>query len=646
MTNILLADNDLDFLTTRAEYLEAAGFYVYKASTYDQAIQFLQEADLKRIYVAILDIRLINDDDEKDASGLKIAREHVRTLPKIILTNFPTRDSVREALKLGNDGFSAAVDFIDKSEGPEVMISAVKEALGKTPHPKMELEFRWQDRGAGFGLLAYWTDPHGLENLHERAHAIEDLLRMLLRDYDRVTLGRLLWKKHRRVAFEAFCHTATREDQFILICGDQQDIQEEAQNYQDFAPQAFKNGVMRLALLHQAGRFAALAWELLPKVELEELQSFSSFFQEKSEKNIRQMLSLLFRETLGDWYAQGCIQDPVEAGQSHGLPSGFREGLDRLGHEARSKGIVRDLKLSAERVLMEFAESVPIRFRSPEAFLQDAGLPQLSGSAILSPGELDPETILVAPTGRSWITSFKGAGCAFAWRDFALLESAIRFQLLELDSLQHADAFERNAFPAGPLGAAARWDTPSASLSKALGAIQELRNQAAKLVGPDPVPYYLGLLDRTLQELPSGETDQVHTRNELLALLHRYLFAGHLVDLILEGQEMDFSDSSRLQPLEFVEADEIFRIGSRQLELTPTESKLLLLLYRNRNRVVRNEEIIKCFYPETQDLEDQTSWITTTVFRLRKQLGDNRYVRNVRKKGYQLVIDPAQDRQE
>lgn len=645
MTNILLADNDLDFLATRAEYLEAAGFFVYKASTYDQTIQFLQEADLKRIYLAILDIRLIDDDDEKDESGLKIAREQVRTLPKIILTNFPTRDSVREALKLGDDGFSAALDFIDKNEGPEVMIHAVKEALGKAPHPNIELEFRWRDQDAGFGLLAYWIDPQSLENLQERAHAIEDLLRMLLRDYTHVTLGRMLWRKPGRAALEAFCQTAAREDQFILVCGDHQEIQQEAQNYQNFAPQAFKNGVMRLALSHQAGRFAALAWELLPKVDLEDLQTFSSFYRENSERNIRQMLSLLVHETLGDWYAQGCIQDFSEGRESLRLPSGFREGLDRLGREARSKGILRELKLSAEHILMEFADNDPIFFRSPEPFLRDAGFAHFAGSAILSPGELDPETILVSTMGHPWITSFREAGCAFAWRDLVMLESAIRFDLLALDSLQHADDFERNAFTAGPLGATARWNPPSPSLSKSRAAIQELRNQAAKLVGQDPLPYYLGLLDKTLQDVSSGNSDQAHTKSELLTLLHRYLFAGHLVDLIIESQEIDFSDSSRLKPLEFDETDESFRIGNRRLELTATESRLLLLLYRNCNRVVRNEEIIKYFYPETKDLEDQTSWITTTIFRLRKQLGDNLYVRNIRKRGYQLVIDPVQDQQ-
>ncbi len=648
MINILLADNDLFFLATRAEYLEEAGFHVYKASTYGEAIQLLQEADLKRIYVAILDIRLIDDDDEKDESGLKIAREQARTLPKIILTNFPSQHYVRDALKLGDDGFSAAVDFIAKSEGPDMMMDAVREALGKALHPNIELQFRWRDPEAGFGLLAYWINPQSLANIQERADAIEDLFRMLLREYERVTLGRLLWKKNRRVALEAFCHTRARADQFIVVCGEQKVIQEEMENYQNLAPQSFKNGVMRLASSHQAGRFAALAWELLPKVDLEELQTFSVFYREKGEKSVRQMLSLFFRETLAAWYTQGCIQDPSAGRFSQhppSLPADFGEVLDRLGYEARSKGILRDLKRTANHILMEFAENDPIRARYPEAFLKDAGVNLQGVHSILSPGYLDPETILVAANGRGWITSFEGAGCIPAWRDFVMLESAIRFHLPGIDNLQLADEFEKNALAPGPLGAPAKWDPPTASLGKAWSAIHELRTQASKLMGTDPEPYFFGLLTKTLQDLPSGSAAMEHTRAELHAFLHRYLLAGQIVDLILQSQEMDFSDPSNtsLQPLEFVEADETFRMGTRQLSLTPMESNLLLLLYQNRARVVRNEEIIQCFYPGAKNMEDETSWITTTVFRLRRELGDNRYVRNIRKKGYQLVTDPAQD---
>ena len=43
--NILLADNDRDFLDTRAELLEAAGYQVIKAATPEAASNVLQDGD-------------------------------------------------------------------------------------------------------------------------------------------------------------------------------------------------------------------------------------------------------------------------------------------------------------------------------------------------------------------------------------------------------------------------------------------------------------------------------------------------------------------------------------------------------------------------------------------------------------------------
>ena len=87
MRTVLFADNDHDFLNTRAEFLENAGYRVLKAYTLAQARQLLAEA---HVHLATLDIRMENDDDEKDVSGLTLAKDPAfRPIPKIMLTNFP-----------------------------------------------------------------------------------------------------------------------------------------------------------------------------------------------------------------------------------------------------------------------------------------------------------------------------------------------------------------------------------------------------------------------------------------------------------------------------------------------------------------------------------------------------------------------------
>ena len=123
---ILIADNDPDFLSTRREFLERAGYTVITASNPRETRQKL---GIGNVDLAILDIRLENDDDERDTSGLILARSVGRSIPKIILTNFPTFDYVREALRPQLDGLPVAVDFLMKAEGAMALLSTVKDVL-------------------------------------------------------------------------------------------------------------------------------------------------------------------------------------------------------------------------------------------------------------------------------------------------------------------------------------------------------------------------------------------------------------------------------------------------------------------------------------------------------------------------------------
>ncbi len=127
---VLFADNAPDFLKTRSEFLEQEGYLVVPANNPTEARRKLEKGGID---LAILDIRLVDDDDEKDVSGLTLAKEVARTVPKIILTGFPSYEYVREALRPQLEGLPAAVDFVAKEEGPEVLLQVLKKALGFAP---------------------------------------------------------------------------------------------------------------------------------------------------------------------------------------------------------------------------------------------------------------------------------------------------------------------------------------------------------------------------------------------------------------------------------------------------------------------------------------------------------------------------------
>lgn len=123
---ILLADNDIEFLKTQREILEAEGYSVIPAASLLEAKRILKA---RQVSLLILDIRLIDDDDEKDVSGLILAKEIGRAVPKIILTRFPTYEAVRDALGPTVDGLSSADNFIAKQEGADALLLAVRKVM-------------------------------------------------------------------------------------------------------------------------------------------------------------------------------------------------------------------------------------------------------------------------------------------------------------------------------------------------------------------------------------------------------------------------------------------------------------------------------------------------------------------------------------
>jgi CheY-like chemotaxis protein len=129
---LLFADNDLSSLETWAKVLWKAGYEVRNASNPHQVHQVLENSGVD---LAVLDLRLIDDEDEKDLSGLKIAcMKSFRYIPKVILTAFPTSyENLRTILGSSVDELPGAVAFVDKAEGPEALLAVIRQTLEAWP---------------------------------------------------------------------------------------------------------------------------------------------------------------------------------------------------------------------------------------------------------------------------------------------------------------------------------------------------------------------------------------------------------------------------------------------------------------------------------------------------------------------------------
>ena len=71
----------------------------------------------------------------------------LKSIPKIILTGFPTYEVVRDTISPVIGELPVAIAFLGKKEGPEAMIQAVEKAFSTLIKINQDLEIHWDNRG-------------------------------------------------------------------------------------------------------------------------------------------------------------------------------------------------------------------------------------------------------------------------------------------------------------------------------------------------------------------------------------------------------------------------------------------------------------------------------------------------------------------
>jgi len=173
---ILMADNLQEFLDERREFLERAGYTVITADNPLDAERIMERG---RVDLAILDIRMVDDSDEEDTSGLELAQKFGENTPIIMLTGFPTWENVKTALGKNLNGLSPVVDFLSKEENPNLMIQAVNLTI-ENPWLKRNMlnEFRAASSLALYEELQRNESAETSEKFHKSLERTErDLLR-------------------------------------------------------------------------------------------------------------------------------------------------------------------------------------------------------------------------------------------------------------------------------------------------------------------------------------------------------------------------------------------------------------------------------------------------------------------------------------
>lgn len=654
-SRILFADNERDFLDTRAEYLESAGYLVLKADTLEQARKLLVET---RVHLAVLDIRLVDDDDDHDLSGLTLAKDPAFSpVPKIILTGFPTYQAVREVLGPVVEGLPPAVDFLDKREGPETMVQAVEKALATYLSLNWRLTIRWAELLSFVHLISLIDPQMDNTDILDRVGELEDLFRRSFHDSSQITISRLLTRQEKKVilAVTAFS-TDGLERQFVIACGPRAFIQQEAKIFGTLTPKASGEGGVVEVKFVETVHFAAIVYALNGG-NLDDITTLAEFYRDSSIEMVTTALNHLFGTTLAPWYEQGRLYEGDKS-----LTQILREEL-ALTEEALAatelgrrfnmicqEGLAANLAkiyYAANSLTLQLADGSSISYPNPAVHLAEkrieVNLPVLIG---VTYGQLNGDSLLVDRQGRTWLIDFSRVSRSPLLLDFVSLETALKFELFSIPNVLARYELERRLLDLSHLDAAAAAENWEPELAKIFRAICRVRYWASILIGREMNTYLLGLLFCTVSQLISYDAAVRYTRRELAAYLHRVLSAAMLCQELMPAPP---SHIPAHQDLWIDEPNKEVWIEHQRVELAPTEYELMLTLYRQANQLCTRQMISRAVYGVDYDKLTMDDTINALVSRLRERIEPNprqpKYVINVRGVGYKLKLkhDPSSE---
>ena len=645
---VIFIDNDLDFLETRVEVLEDEGYEVYQAGSLQEA-----EALLERswVHVAIIDVRLRSDTDDKDTSGITLAKKNAfRPIPKIILTRYPTYRDVREALGPALDGLPPAVAFIAKQEGIDVMFDAVEKAFEKHVRINWQLTICWETPDSFEKLVTLLAPQTTCDLLPDRAGELDDLFRKLFTDYSQITINRCFSAGEGQVSLELFAYGEAGEEQFVVSCGKRDVIMKEVKQYEQFVPQGGGVGSTIKEKMAETTHFAAIAYRLVGG-DMEEMLPFKDFYATQPAERVGMALEHLFAATLAPWHKKrrsyAAEQTPSEYYRAWlGLSD---DVLEQAACSQRVAAICGEtlragltpLDYAPDKLTLHLAENSTVVYPNPVLTLLGEQFPRQPMTCALTHGAVGANTILVNQKGQTWLRAFSDAGLGPLLRDWVSLEIDIRLDLLQTTDLSTRHRLEEQLLSVSQLAAPIPRQAFAPDEEKTLSAIERLRHAAASLPGTDDSSYLIGLFFCCLKRLLSYNPQRRYSRRRLLPYAHALLLAAMLTEKLISHQQAAELTPQARTSLWIDEPNKQVWLKGQQLNLTPQEYQILAYLYQHAGQLSSRQQIVEDALGQTYDKSIGNSQLNSAISRLRQKIeldpSQPQYLITVRGYGYKLV---------
>jgi DNA-binding response OmpR family regulator len=671
---ILLMDNYPPILDVLARLLELAGYQILRAPSLEEAEEQLKT---KYIHLGIFDIRMEDDNDANDISGLVLARKDAyRSLPKIILTAHPTLELMHDALVVYQ-----VVDFVAKDKGPTVLMQATEQVFTKYVHINWNLLIHFEEGDSFFYLVSKVDSDIQSDYLMERASELEGLFRTLFFDYTQITLGRLFASNQGRVLLEVFAYkNGHRAGQFVVSCGQKQAVQKEDQHYETLVPKVISKGSTGRQMMAETLHFAATAYTLIG-IDCEEAMTFRAFYQNRPVEEILTCLDHLYKMELAQWHrsrfssgvqtlSELCLNWLGLNGEKC-TPEILEHHTKAICHETLAASLIPHLTYSSTERTFWLSDDIAAPYLDPVSRIREVqSIGSVSALCGVTHGRLDVDAVLVDSRAETWLTNFEQVGNWPLLCDFVLLETTIKVELLKGQDLHARYALEKQLLNSNELKVTLTTEEFSAELHNVFRIIERIRELAANLAGAELTSYLCALFFCTIRRLTAYDLGRSYTQRELIPYAHSLLIASMIYEKLIDikQENIDLPDGVPDQAHAFWIDDihkEVWVDGQKAANITSQDYNILAYLYKHANRPCPPQEIVDIAlggkYTEEEmdvehnsgrrrpddaidrlrqkaDLDAERRRIDNAIFRLRKKIG-SKYIKTVRGHGFKLNIN-------
>ncbi|HLI71120.1 MAG TPA: response regulator [Ktedonobacteraceae bacterium] len=525
---ILIVDNLSVWCDELVETLRRGGYYADSVSTIADALDRLQASFY---HVLVADIRM-KDTDQSNIDGLALLAELEKSglseaTKVIMLSAFGTLKQMRDAFTnhrvadfLSKDDFSqeAFLKSIEQVFTRDVRINLDLEILSPTGSSSKQAILNLDMKGARIRQ----GDP--LQDLI--AEELEDLLCRLFHETKGILVRPLTAGKSGAgvLRVQPFYNNRGIGHEVIVKFGDAQKIEEERLHFKEYVEPFIGGG--RSTVIRDTRRTTHLGGIIYTFLGTgsQELKDFVDFYRTASIPQIAEALNLLFRETCGTWYAN-------RRRQLLDLKADYQRLIGYTPTELDQIRLKQFKSVRGRQKLTFTALSSQRKFTNPLLVMAETSLARTTYTCTTH-GDFNPHNLLVDSTGHVWLIDFQGTGLSHILRDIAMLDSAIRFQLLSEGS---ASLEERYYLEDALLSDIRRFSqveqladtlqTENQEITKAYATVVHLRRLAYRLIAQnqqddaqdDISEYYIALFYTALNTLQFFSLAAVQREHALLS---------------------------------------------------------------------------------------------------------------------------------